>query len=69
MGDLQLPQSEVNDTVRRYANVLLSRWSGSLRSFVAGKGRSLVQLIQITINIGHLERSVSAGSSGLCGLM
>lgn len=59
MADLQLPQPEINDTVRRYANILLARWSGSLRRFVASKNRSLIQLIQITINIGHLERSVS----------
>ncbi|EPB79119.1 putative exocyst complex subunit Sec15 [Ancylostoma ceylanicum] len=40
----------------KYANVLLSRWSGSLKSFVERK-LSLVQLVQITINIGYLEKS------------
>ena len=57
MENLQLSQSEVDDTVRKYANVLLSRWSGSLKHFVSDKKRSLIQLVQITINMGHLERS------------
>ncbi|KAI1724168.1 exocyst complex subunit sec15-like domain-containing protein [Ditylenchus destructor] len=57
MENLQLSQSEINDTVRRYANVLLARWSGSLKIFVTSKQRSLIQLIQITINMGYLERS------------
>uniref|UniRef100_A0A915BPH7 Exocyst complex component n=2 Tax=Parascaris univalens TaxID=6257 RepID=A0A915BPH7_PARUN len=57
MEHLQLSPSEVDDTVRRYANVLLARWSGSLKSFVASKRRTLVQLVQITINIGYLEKS------------
>nr|CDJ86544.1 Exocyst complex subunit Sec15 domain containing protein [Haemonchus contortus]CDJ96443.1 Exocyst complex subunit Sec15 domain containing protein [Haemonchus contortus] len=56
MEHLQLTHSEMDDTVRRYANVLLSRWSGSLKSFVERK-LSLVQLVQITINIGYLEKS------------
>ncbi|CAD6187133.1 unnamed protein product [Caenorhabditis auriculariae] len=56
MEHLQLNNSEVDDTVRRYANVLLARWSGSLKSFVLKK-ISLVQLVQITINIGYLEKS------------
>ncbi|CAJ0608267.1 unnamed protein product [Cylicocyclus nassatus] len=56
MEHLQLSNSEMDDTVRRYANVLLSRWSGSLKSFVENK-LSLVQLVQITINIGYLEKS------------
>ncbi|KAH7732234.1 CRE-SEC-15 protein [Aphelenchoides avenae] len=57
MENLQLPQSEVEDTVRRYANVLLARWSGSLKGFVTNRNRSLIQLIQITINMGYLEKS------------
>ncbi|WKX95838.1 hypothetical protein Q1695_012353 [Nippostrongylus brasiliensis] len=56
MEHLQLTQSEMDDTVRRYANVLLSRWSGSLKCFVEKK-LSLVQLVQITVNIGYLEKS------------
>ncbi|VDK54114.1 unnamed protein product [Gongylonema pulchrum] len=57
MEYLQLSPTEVDDTVRRYANVLLARWSGSLKSFVANKKRTLIQLVQITINIGYLEKS------------
>jgi len=57
MENLQLSPSEVDDTVRRYANVLLARWSGSLKLFVSDKSRSLIQLVQITINMGYLERS------------
>ncbi|KAI6173520.1 SEC-15 protein [Aphelenchoides besseyi] len=57
MENLQLSQSEIEDTVRRYANVLLARWSGSLKSFVMDNSRSLIQLVQITINVGYLEKS------------
>lgn len=57
MEHLQLSPTEVDDTVRRYANVLLARWSGSLKSFVANKKRTLIQLVQITINIGYLEKT------------
>uniref|UniRef100_A0A7E4VMA7 Exocyst complex component n=1 Tax=Panagrellus redivivus TaxID=6233 RepID=A0A7E4VMA7_PANRE len=57
MENLQLSQSDMDDTVRRYANVLLARWSGSLKAFVADRNRSLIQLVQITINMGYLERS------------
>ncbi|KAL3089211.1 hypothetical protein niasHT_021155 [Heterodera trifolii] len=57
MEDLQLSHSEVSDTVRRYANILLAKWSNALRKFVSSRKRSLIQLIQITINMGYLERS------------
>uniref|UniRef100_A0A914KIZ6 Exocyst complex component n=3 Tax=Meloidogyne incognita group TaxID=654580 RepID=A0A914KIZ6_MELIC len=57
MEDLQLSQSEVGDTVRRYCNVLFARWSDELKMFIGCQKRSLVQLIQITINMGYLERS------------
>uniref|UniRef100_A0A1I8ATR9 Exocyst complex component n=1 Tax=Steinernema glaseri TaxID=37863 RepID=A0A1I8ATR9_9BILA len=57
MEHLQLPQSEIEDTVRQYANKLLDRWARMLSDFVASKNRSLAQLIQITINIGYLEKS------------
>ena len=60
MDNLQLSRSDMNDTVRRYANVLLERWSATLREFFDPKmqsRRSLVQLIQITVNIGYLEKS------------
>ncbi len=45
MEQLGLSQSEVDDTTRRYANVLLERLSGSLRSFVADRRLTLVQVI------------------------
>uniref|UniRef100_A0A914VGU5 Exocyst complex component n=1 Tax=Plectus sambesii TaxID=2011161 RepID=A0A914VGU5_9BILA len=57
MEHLALSQSEIDDTVRRYANVLLERLSGSLRGYVAQKRLALVQLVQITINVGYLEKS------------
>ncbi|TKR80499.1 hypothetical protein L596_014566 [Steinernema carpocapsae] len=57
MEHLQLPQSEIEDTVRQYANKLLDRWARMLSDFVSSKNRSLAQLIQITINIGYLEKS------------
>lgn len=44
MENLQLSHSEINDTVRRYANVLLARWSGSLKIFVSSKKPSLTQV-------------------------
>ena len=44
MHDLQLTRTDVNDTVRRYANVLLDRWSASLRQFVNQKQCTLVQV-------------------------
>ncbi|KAI6244188.1 Exocyst complex component [Aphelenchoides fujianensis] len=44
MHNLQLSQSEVEDT-------------GSLKAFVTGKDRSMIQLVQSTINIGYLEKS------------
>ncbi|CAI5453981.1 unnamed protein product [Caenorhabditis angaria] len=56
MDNLQLNNSAVDDTVRRCANVLLGRWAGILKSFVH-KRISLIQLVQITINLGYLEKS------------
>lgn len=56
MDNLQLNTSAVDDTVRRCANVLLGRWAGVLKSFVH-KRLSMIQLVQITINLGYLEKS------------
>ncbi|PIO54069.1 hypothetical protein TELCIR_24576 [Teladorsagia circumcincta] len=47
MEHLQLTHSEMDDTVRRYANVLLSRWSGSLKSFVERK----LSLVQVCLSV------------------
>jgi len=44
MEDLQLSQSEVGDTVRRYCNVLFARWSDELKMFIGCQKRSLVQV-------------------------
>lgn len=57
MEELQLSQSEVSDTCRRYANILMTRWSEELKQFVSGRKLTLVQLVQITINMGYLDRS------------
>jgi hypothetical protein len=46
MEDLQLAQSEVSDTVRRYTNLLFARWSEELKHFVAGKKPSLIQVFR-----------------------
>ncbi|CAL2051197.1 unnamed protein product [Caenorhabditis brenneri] len=56
MDNLQLNTSAVDDTVRRCANVLLGRWAGILKTFVH-KRLSMIQLVQITINLGYLEKS------------
>ncbi|CEF63692.1 Exocyst complex subunit Sec15-like family-containing protein [Strongyloides ratti] len=58
MEHLQMGQSEIDDTIRRYANVLLSRWAASIKSFCRDKNRNLVQLTQIIVNIGYLEKGV-----------
>uniref|UniRef100_A0AC35TTS5 Exocyst complex component 6 n=1 Tax=Rhabditophanes sp. KR3021 TaxID=114890 RepID=A0AC35TTS5_9BILA len=60
MDHLQMGQNEIDDTIRRYANVLLARWSGSLKAFSKDKKRSLVQLTQIIVNIGYLEKGVTS---------
>ncbi|CAB3400449.1 unnamed protein product [Caenorhabditis bovis] len=56
MDNLQLSNSVVDDTVRRCANVLLGRWAAILKAFVH-KRVSMIQLVQITINLGYLEKS------------
>ncbi|CAL2051200.1 unnamed protein product [Caenorhabditis brenneri] len=56
MDNLQLNTSAVDDTVRRCANVLLGRWAGILKTFIH-KRLSMIQLVQITINLGYLEKS------------
>ncbi|CAD5234522.1 unnamed protein product [Bursaphelenchus xylophilus] len=57
MESLGLSQNEVEDTIRKSANLLLERWAVSLKAFVRSKKRSLIQLVQITINMGYLEKS------------
>jgi len=54
--DLQLTQAELDETVRRSANLLLTRTlSGCLSSLIRKPNLSLLQLIQIVINTVHLE--------------
>jgi len=54
--DLQLTQNELDETVRRSANLLLTRTlSGCLSSLIRRPSLSLLQLIQIVINTLHLE--------------
>ncbi|XP_023341493.1 exocyst complex component 6B [Eurytemora carolleeae] len=54
--DLQLTQTDLDETVRRSTNLLLTRTlSGCLSSLIRKSGLSLLQLIQIVINTVHLE--------------
>jgi len=54
--DLQLTQAELDETVRRSTNLLLTRTlSGCLSSLIRKTNLSLLQLIQIVINTVHLE--------------
>ena len=56
--DLQLTQNEVDETVRRSTNLLLTRTlSGCLSSLIRRPSLSLLQLIQIVINTLHLEET------------
>ncbi len=56
--DLQLPQTELDETVRKSTNLLLTRTlSGCLSSLIRKPGLSLLQLIQIVINTVHLEET------------
>ena len=54
--DLNLSPEEVDDTVRKATNILISRTlSGCLSSLIRRENLSLLQLIQIDINTYHLE--------------
>merc|ERR550517_1582891 len=56
--DLQLTQNEVDETVRKSTNLLLTRTlSGCLSSLIRKPTLSLLQLIQIVINTVHLEET------------
>jgi len=56
--DLQLTQAELDETVRRSTNLLLTRTlSGCLSSLIRKPNLSLLQLIQIVINTVHLEET------------
>ncbi len=56
--DLNLTPAEVDETVRKSTNILLTRTlSGCLSSLIRRDNLSLLQLIQIDINTYHLEES------------
>ena len=56
--DLHLTQGEIDETVRKSTNVLLTRTlSGCLSSLIRKDRLSLIQLIQIYINTYYLEET------------
>ena len=56
--DLNLSFEEIDETVRKATNVLLTRTlSGCLSSLIRRTNLSLLQLIQIDINTYHLEET------------
>ena len=56
--DLNLSQTEIEDTVRKATNLLLTRTlSECLSSLIKNPNLGLLQLIQITINTNYLEDS------------
>lgn len=56
--DLNLSSEEIDDTVRKATNILLTRTlSGCLSSLIRKPNLSLLQLIQIDINTYHLEET------------
>nr|CAG4650760.1 EOG090X01NK [Simocephalus serrulatus]SVE94087.1 EOG090X01NK [Simocephalus serrulatus] len=56
--DLNLADQEIDDTLRRYTNLLLTRTlSGCLSTLIRKPSLSLLQLIQISINTNYLEES------------
>lgn len=58
MVGLPLSHTEIDDMIRRSTNVLLTRaLSGSVTVLLKTPGLSLLQLIQIAVNMGYLERS------------
>lgn len=56
--DLNLSNSDIEDTVRKSTNMLLTRTlSDSLSSLIKKRGLRLLQLIQISINTNYLEEA------------
>ena len=56
--DLNLADQEIDDTLRRYTNLLLTRTlNGSLSTLIRKPSLSLLQLIQISINTNYMEDS------------
>ncbi len=56
--DLNLSAQEIDGTLRRYTNLLLTRTlNGCLSTLIRKPSLSLLQLIQISINTIHLEET------------
>ncbi|XP_074641580.1 exocyst complex component 6B-like isoform X2 [Tubulanus polymorphus] len=56
--DLQLSKTEIDDMVRKSANILLTRTlSACLQCLIRKPSLTLLQLIQISINMNYLEQS------------
>nr|XP_022341988.1 exocyst complex component 6B-like isoform X3 [Crassostrea virginica]XP_022341989.1 exocyst complex component 6B-like isoform X4 [Crassostrea virginica] len=59
-ADLHLSHTEIDDMIRKSTNLLLTRTLGScLSSLIKRRGLTLLQLIQIAINMNYLEKSCS----------
>ncbi|KAL3863861.1 hypothetical protein ACJMK2_005588 [Sinanodonta woodiana] len=57
-ADLHLSYTEIDDMIRKSTNILLTRTlSGSVTSLIKRPNLSLLQLIQISINMNYLEKS------------
>ncbi|XP_048745103.1 exocyst complex component 6B isoform X3 [Ostrea edulis] len=59
-ADLHLSHTEIDDMIRKSTNLLLTRTLGScLSSLIKRSDLTLLQLIQIAINMNYLEKSCS----------
>ncbi|XP_060593248.1 exocyst complex component 6B-like isoform X2 [Ruditapes philippinarum] len=59
-ADLHLSHTEIDDMIRKSTNLLLTRTlSGCLSNLIKMPNLSLLQLIQISINMNYLEKSCS----------
>ncbi|GMR61873.1 hypothetical protein PMAYCL1PPCAC_32068, partial [Pristionchus mayeri] len=56
MENLQMSHSDIEDAMRKFANVLLVRWSEHLKQNIH-ENRTLIQLVQMTVNMGYMEKS------------
>ncbi|CDW53146.1 exocyst complex component 6 [Trichuris trichiura] len=57
--NLEMSHTEVQETIRNSVNLLLQRFNGHLKIYVMDevKQTSLAHLLQITVNVGYLEKS------------
>ncbi|KRX94004.1 Exocyst complex component 6, partial [Trichinella pseudospiralis] len=62
VDNLEMSHSEMHETLRNTVDLLLQRFNGHLKMYVIDEVSllSLTQLVQITINIGYLEKSCEA---------